>query len=422
MEDHVTPGVAFYRLGEREISTFGEILRKIRTDRHLKQADLALPGMSRSLVAQFEADRRLPSYEMLQALAKTLDVSVAVFFDGQSDESIQQALVTLMHQAEQAQARKEWEEALRGWESAYILCKSYQMDSYAPQIRWHQGETLAHLRQWQLAVDTLLPLLIPGDVPDNPNFLHDLLRLLAQCFRSLDQVETSNTFLSLCTQAVRPTDVRWIRCQINLGSEYLLLGDWATAARHFQQAIDMAHFNGDGLQEGWALIGWCTAQLNQGKTDAVQIRLTRAEHLATLLQSEALLQSIRHERIVFHRLNQAWDEAKALLAQCQENGTVEEETQLELLHEQLVLATLTKDRALGNEAVRAYKEAPRKGRQQTRLWLAIAEYHAAFREYELAMEALQPSRTHLALGANSEETTRLLTVFDHIQKERNDSE
>lgn len=55
--------------------SFGERLRALRIERGLSQADLAGPGVSRSLVSQLEHDHVRPSAQALQTLSEKLDVS-----------------------------------------------------------------------------------------------------------------------------------------------------------------------------------------------------------------------------------------------------------------------------------------------------------------------------------------------------------
>lgn len=56
---------------------FSQRLKKLRTDKHLTQAQVAKRvGVTASMVSSYETDIRLPSYEVMMRLADLFGVSV----------------------------------------------------------------------------------------------------------------------------------------------------------------------------------------------------------------------------------------------------------------------------------------------------------------------------------------------------------
>ncbi|SDX06881.1 Helix-turn-helix domain-containing protein, partial [Alicyclobacillus hesperidum] len=66
-------------------TSFPEILRRLREERNLTQADLAGNSISRALVSLYESGRRTPTYETLAYLAERLQVTVDIFFGSHND-------------------------------------------------------------------------------------------------------------------------------------------------------------------------------------------------------------------------------------------------------------------------------------------------------------------------------------------------
>ncbi|KRW92603.1 hypothetical protein SD51_03860 [Alicyclobacillus tengchongensis] len=92
-------------------ASFSEILRRLREERNLTQADLAGNGISRALNSLYESGRRTPTYETLAYLGERLQVTVDIFF-GSNNEAVQNAMMTLIHQAEQAERQERWNDTL----------------------------------------------------------------------------------------------------------------------------------------------------------------------------------------------------------------------------------------------------------------------------------------------------------------------
>jgi len=287
-------------------ASFPEILRRLREERNLTQADLAGNGISRALISLYESGRRTPTYETLAYLAERLQVTVDVFF-GSNNEVVQKAMMTLIHQAEQAERQARWEDALEMWESAYNLCEAYHFTTWNFHINAHRGITLVNLKRYQCAVETLLPLVIDPRLHDNRDVAYNILRGLAVSTRQLGQLKMSETFFRLILHLLGPSDERWIRTQINLASIYELLGEHDQAVRHYVTAAESARRMGNAGLEAWAIIGWTTAEMSSGMTEHVSLLLDRAHDLADSQQDAYLLYAVRHNRLVLKRIQRDVD-------------------------------------------------------------------------------------------------------------------
>src|SRR6185503_11681074 len=71
-------------VSERPEETVGERLRRLRTERHLSQRELASPGVSYAYISRIEAGTRQPSVKALRKLARKLGVT-AEFLETGSD-------------------------------------------------------------------------------------------------------------------------------------------------------------------------------------------------------------------------------------------------------------------------------------------------------------------------------------------------
>ncbi|WP_206832675.1 helix-turn-helix domain-containing protein [Alicyclobacillus fructus] len=287
-------------------ASFPEILRRLREERNLTQADLAGNGISRALISLYESGRRTPTYETLAYLAERLQVTVDIFF-GSNNEVVQKAMMTLIHQAEQAERQERWKDALEMWESAHNLCEAYHFTTWDFHINAHRGITLVNLERYQCAVEILLPLVIDPRLHDNRDVAYDILRGLALSTRQLGQLKMSETFFRLILHLLGPSDERWIRTQINLASIYELLGEHDQAIRHYVSAAESARRTGNAELEAWTIIGWTTAEMSSGMTEHVSLLLDRAHDLADSRQDERLLYAVRHNRLVLKRIQRDAD-------------------------------------------------------------------------------------------------------------------
>ncbi|SIT13250.1 MULTISPECIES: helix-turn-helix domain-containing protein [Alicyclobacillus] len=287
-------------------ASFPEILRRLREERKLTQADLAGNGISRALISLYESGRRTPTYETLAYLAERLQVTVDIFF-GSNNEVVQKAMMTLIHQAEQAERQERWHDALEMWESAHSLCEAYHFTTWDFHINAHRGITLANLERYQCAVETLLPLVVDPRLHDNRDVAYDILRGLALSTRQLGQLRMSETFFRLILHLIGPSDERWIRTHINLASIHELLGEHDQAVRHYVTAAESARRMGHAELEAWAIIGWTTAEMSSGMTEHVSLLLDRAHGLADSQQDAYLLYAVRHNRLVLKRIQRDAD-------------------------------------------------------------------------------------------------------------------
>ncbi|MGM7684663.1 helix-turn-helix domain-containing protein [Cytobacillus sp. Hm23] len=68
------------------MSTFGERLKLLRTERRMYQEDLGkIVGLSKSAIGTYERNEREPTLEMLHTLSKYFDVTID-YLTGNSDE------------------------------------------------------------------------------------------------------------------------------------------------------------------------------------------------------------------------------------------------------------------------------------------------------------------------------------------------
>lgn len=393
--------------------TIGEILRSLRLEKNLKQSDLVTDGITAATISQYEANRRTPSFQQLEALAKKLNVSVSVFFPDNHKTTYQQILTTLLLQAEKAQNHHYWDEALENWDAALIFCRSHHFLSHVFHILHQKGKVLAELNQPQLVIDTLLPLLVHSEFSCNYEISYDILWLLAKCSRELGQWEQSNTFIKMASELLSPSDERWVRMQINLGTGYYNLGDWANALHCFHQAILHAEEYGMGICEAWAHIGISTTYLGQGKIEAVSQHLSRAKYLADLLENPQLYKILVLNEITYHRLSQHWSIAQSLIKEFRHLRDSSESEQAECLHEQILLAAALKDRPLGEESIHEFEKTRVSGPLRGLLWLATAEFYSAVDDMDQAVHALRHamnllSLTHYRDTQNLQRITKIL--------------
>lgn len=68
------------------MSTFGERLSKLRTEKKMSQAELsARLNIAKSTLAMYETDKREPSFETLERIADFFDVKTDYLITGNSD-------------------------------------------------------------------------------------------------------------------------------------------------------------------------------------------------------------------------------------------------------------------------------------------------------------------------------------------------
>ena len=365
----------------------------------MKQSDLAIHGMSSALISLYEADRRSPSYEMVQALAERLGVSVSVFFPGCDDESHQQILMTLITQAERAERRHAWQEALDCWQSAYVICQSHHIADYAYRILQHKGMAIAELQHWQESLDMLLGLLVHPQFAKDLDNAYTVLWYLGKCSRELGHWEQANTFAKLALTIVSPSDERSIRMHINIGSGALHIGDWEKAIESNRIAIAAAAEMGSGDLEAWGHIGLTSAYLNQGKTEDVESHLNRAQKLAVLLDNHALITAVQHNFMVFHRITGNVAAAKELAVTLSASDNLTQQNKAELLHEKLLLAASTADRDLGEQSLRELKSLEGvSGTMRGLLWLGAVEYFVSSMQFEQATQFLRLAQNSLNIS------------------------
>ncbi|MCL6446127.1 MAG: tetratricopeptide repeat protein, partial [Alicyclobacillus sp.] len=235
-----------------------------------------------------------------------LQVTVDIFF-GSNNEVVQKAMLTLIHQAEQAERQARWEDALEMWESAHNLCEAYLFTTWDFHINAHRGITLVNLDRYQCAVEILLPLVVDPRLHDNRDLSYEILRGLAVSTRQLGQLRMSETFFRLILHLLGPSDERWIRTQINLASICELLGAHDEAIRHYVSAAESARRMGNAELEAWAIIGWATAEMSSGMTEHVPLLLDRAHDLAESQEDARLLYAVRHNRLVLKRIQRDAD-------------------------------------------------------------------------------------------------------------------
>lgn len=389
---------------------FGETLRSIRLERRLKQSDLATNGISRQLISLFESGERLPSYENLEYFARKLDVSVSVFFDNNIDEKVNKLLLILYKQGNFAEKEGRWSEALECWDNLLELCRSYNNTHKASHAQWHKGLAQCELGQWHDALNTLLPLLVQREFPNSDDTMYPFLQTLARCYRELGQNDHSITFFSLASSLVSPSDERWLRMHINIGSGYLLMGDLQHAERYFEESIEAAKKCGDGHLEVWALLGWVTTHLNRGMIDHVEGRLQRIQKLSDNLGMSEIKTELKHARVVLHRLAKEWNQALTLLDECLAIKKNNVEALGQLLHEKILIAAGTKNRVVGDEALTQIEALPNTVSSHARIWLAIAEYYLAFDNYHAASGALRRARAGQSSLAYDEASSVLALV------------
>lgn len=400
------------------MSSFGEILRQLRTERNLKQSDLATVGISRSHIALLEANKRMPSYEMLQHFANKLQVSPAVFFSGQEDEEIQRISTTLVQQAELAESQKNWQNAHDCWVTVQVVGKSNHIPSLVTLARWHQAMALTHLARWQEALNLLLPLFVAEDFPSQHASTYELLSILARCFRELGQVDQFITFTQLAGHSVSTSDARWARSQVNLGTGYLMLGDLPRADECYRSAIEASSESGDGVVEAWARVGWIATQFDRALTEGVPAVMQRIEHLNSLLHPDGLMEALRHIRIVLHRLSGEYQAAKELLL---EYGDCPHRPELaaRLLEEHILLAAALRDEAFGQEALDKIDLLPLNGPLRIRLWTGVAEYYIVFKRFDLARHAVHRAYAE-SQTIHYRDFTRLMNLME-VVSEKNPS-
>ncbi|WP_206832760.1 helix-turn-helix domain-containing protein [Alicyclobacillus fructus] len=372
-------------------ASFPEILRRLREERNLTQADLAGNGISRALISLYESGRRTPTYETLSYLAERLQVTVDIFF-GSNNEVVQKAMMTLIHQAEQAERQERWKDALEMWESAHNLCEAYHFTTWDFHINAHLGITLVNLERFQCAVEILLPLVVDPRLHDNRDVAYDILRGLALSTRQLGQLKMSETFFRLILNLLGPSDERWIRTHINLASIKELLGEHDHAVRHYTTAAECARRMGHAELEAWSIIGWTTAEMSAGRTAHIMLLLDRADELADSLGNYHLSYAVKHNRLVLRRIERDVDgfccDYEALLGEVPNDEwkarLIEEKIKWSLatenwedaeksLHEALALPVTTPIRAelltLGGEL---YKQRGNWGQAET-YWLQAVE-------------------------------------------------
>ncbi|PSR24456.1 MAG: hypothetical protein C7B47_14780 [Sulfobacillus thermosulfidooxidans] len=351
------------------ITSFGESLRKLRLERGLRQKDLAGPGLSRSLISMYESGRLLPSYEILQSLATRLGVSVEVFFGGAS-EPVQRALLHIVNGACNAENIGDFETACELWDTARTLAATYHIEGWALQTKFRYALSLTECARWDEAVRALFDLLVDRDVHEM-GMMYEILRSLGKAHRYLGQPKHAIIAFQHARNLVSPSDVRWVRMGINVASELALSGQWESALAEFEECIAAARTMGEGILEGWALIGWTTAQLDQGIVQGCEEKLARAEELARILQYEQLSVAAAHNRAVFYRLTEQWGRMEGCLKYAL--ARTEDPFSLgQLLAEELEWATQNQNWNQVDEIIRKGEELPIQGPVRARLWLSAA--------------------------------------------------
>ena len=379
------------------MSTFGEILQRLRTERHLKQADLVDKGLSQGLLSAYEANKRTPTYETLELLAKKLGVSVTAFFPDSEDEGLNQTVVTLIHQAELAESRQQWREALQCWDSALTVCLTHDLLNDVFRLRWRKTQALMELENFQDALNVLFSLLIQPEFTQSFSPQYEILRAIGFCSRHLGMVNQSVTFFKLAGEVVSPSDKRWLAMKINVGSGYLQLGAWEKAWNCYDIAAKQACKAGNGRMEAWALLGKTTARLDAGSLDSVQFDLNRATVLAKSVKDLDLLNAIEQNTLVILRMKGQVQQALAQLHRCWEINKTHSERLAELVQEKLLLAIASHDGYLGSVALQELERLEINGPLLARLGLTVSEYYLAFDEVHLARKFFFQAAKHYAL-------------------------
>lgn len=402
------------------MDSFGVVLRQIRIEQNLRQSDLAQNGISRSLIGQYESGRRLPSYEMIQLLADRLNVSPSVFFNGHHDEQINRTIMTLVEQAGYAEKQSEWQKALDCWDSVLVLSRSFHINTCIVQAQWSKGVVLSKIERWQESIDILLPLLVQPDMNESLDSMFELLTILARCSRMLGHIHQCNTFLKIALHTISSTDIRWIRTQINIASELLMLDHFSEAAVTYRLAYEAAERVGEGLLESWARLGWTTAQLNLGKVEGVAEQLFKIERFYRLSQQQArnLGRRILHNQMMLFRLTGRYKEAAQLSKQCWLDLPRSPEEKAALLHETVLLASLTSDVQIDESSIEGVSEMTSIPTPlRTRLYFAISEYYLAMGKLDKAEFHFLQAWGYSAVS-KSLETDRQLTLLESIRAKK----
>lgn len=322
-------------------NSFATTLRMLREEKKLTQADLAGGHLSRTIISLYESGRKTPSYEAIKHIAERLGVAVDVFFGG-GNEAAHKAFITLMQQAEKAEKRGDWADAVEMLDSAAALCGTYHLNKWKFYVDYHRGLALTHVGQWENAVEILLPLIMDPAFHDNLDVAYDILRSLGMSMRKMGQIQLSILFFRLMLHITGPSDHKWIRTQINLATAYELLSEYELAERHYQNAIEAAKQFGDGMLEAWALIGWTTVQFHKNEIEGCEEALTRAEHLGEILENDDILYAVRHNRLVMTRITGHWAEFERQYCELV-NNVPNDEWKAQLLEEKILYDTERED-------------------------------------------------------------------------------
>lgn len=380
--------------------TFGDVLRSLREQRGMRQQDLVGSGVSRSLISLYETGRQLPTYRALQVLADRLGVAPDVFF-GEHEPVVQESMLALMHQAELAENQERLDEAVDLWHNARMLCVTFGLTVWRTfaTLRW--GGSLARTGAWQRALDVLLPLFAEGALQHGHPEFYRLSRTIGECYRYLGQPSQARTYFQLAQSTVPQADARWIRMQINVATATAQQGHFEVAADQFRLAEDAAKKMGDGMLEGWAIVGWVTATLDRELTDGCESGLIRVTSLANILQDYSLRIAVLHNRVVLHRLREEWDVVETLLHELK-GHKLSDEHEAQILAEVIYLKVARGDWAAAKLALKHALQLPVLGPVRARLLIAAARYYEAQGDDKEREHSLRTAQELLWAAGNHE--------------------
>lgn len=351
-------------------SSFGSLLKRLREDRSLSQKDLAIPGLSRSLISLYECGRVLPTYDHIRIIAQRLGVSPEVFFGGASD-AVQNSLCRLMAHATKLEEQGLFPDAADLWDAARSIVMTYDLTIWRSITFSRFGLALTSAGQWERAFDVLLNVMANDDIQNDSDTKYFILRSLGECSRQLGRPSEASTFFQLARMNVSPSDERWIRSEINIGSSLLLAGRYTTAVQHYSSAVQVARESGHGSLEAWALLGLTSCLMQQEILETCEAYLIRAQHLGDVLDDRRIQAGVVQNYATWFRLTERWSEVKDLLAHLDE--FTEDLVSATLLEEKLLLAAHESEWTTCHELLNKAIKLPILGPERGRIWLAWAK-------------------------------------------------
>lgn len=231
--------------------SFGARLRRLREQRGMTQAQLARGIAARSLISMLESGVRLPTPELVASLARPLGVSPdALMADGSEDETRRNASRLLRSARAALDAGNSQLAAEQASEAAQVAAGigDHPLLGQAHELT---GDAQVRERQHQRAIphytNALDAYTVAGEVISRVS----VLKALGNCNYFLHAYGAA---LDYYDRALRELGERgddqnlWFQLQCNIATTNNRLGRWSAAAEHFQTALRLLENQGPGLR------------------------------------------------------------------------------------------------------------------------------------------------------------------------------